>query len=133
MKPKVATAKPANAFTIVGDADFKIEDGVPLPASKKTARQPRYFPLDQLKVGQSFLVRKDKKVGLRPAVVAYRKATGEKGSRWAAAVAGQSGFPLSRSTRERNLPSSPAARCHAMLPGSSSPSASRASPSACAY
>jgi hypothetical protein len=78
MRPKVATAKTANAFTIVGDADFKIEDGVPLPANRTTKRRQRYFPFEKLTSGQSFLVAKDKRKGLRPALSRFYKAAGEK-------------------------------------------------------
>jgi len=59
---------------VVGDVDFKIEDNVPLPA---TARPVRYFPFDKLKPGQSFLVLKDQRAGLRTSLAACYKSSGE--------------------------------------------------------
>ena len=80
MKPnKTATVAAktvaATSSKVVGDVEFKIEDHIPLPA---TARPVRYFPFDKLKAGQSFLVLKDQRAGLRTALAAHYKATGEK-------------------------------------------------------
>jgi len=60
---------------VVGDVEFKIEDHIPLPV---TARPVRYFPFEKLKSGQSFLVLKDQRAGLRTSLAAHYKATGEK-------------------------------------------------------
>jgi len=71
----VAAKTAANASSkVVGDVDFKIEDNVPLPT---TARPVRYFPFDKLKSGQSFLVLKDQRAGLRTSLAAYYKSSGE--------------------------------------------------------
>jgi hypothetical protein len=71
--PKAA-AKSARIELVEPDADFKIEDGIPLPATARSTRPPRYFPFEKLRTGQSFLVSKEKKKGLRPAVRAYYAA-----------------------------------------------------------
>jgi hypothetical protein len=72
--PKVATKSADSSVKLVGDADvFKIEDGIPLPVTVRPNAR-RHFPFDQLKSGQSFLVAKDKRKGLKPAVAAYYKA-----------------------------------------------------------
>jgi hypothetical protein len=52
-------------------ADFKIEDGIPPRATARAVRPARYFPFDKLKNGQSFLVAKDRKKGLRLALGRY--------------------------------------------------------------
>jgi len=96
--PKVTTSKPANTtLKVVGNEeavptvawppasnrhDFVIQDDVALPAkAAKAQRSPRYFPLAELKVGQSFFVARDKKAGLKPAVKAYYAANpSEKGT-----------------------------------------------------
>lgn len=57
----------------VADLDpFVIEDGVPLPSSTK--RPAKSFPFEKLKSGQSFLVPKDERKGLRPALARFYKA-----------------------------------------------------------
>jgi hypothetical protein len=71
---RVATKTANNTLAFVGDADFKIEDGVPLPRTSRPARPARYFPFDKLKAGQSFLVPKDRKKGLRPALSRHHAA-----------------------------------------------------------
>jgi hypothetical protein len=69
--PKLATKAPVRA---ADDGDFNIEDNVPLPVRARKAKAQRHFPFDQLSVGQSFFVPRDKKVGLRPALKAYYAA-----------------------------------------------------------
>jgi len=72
-------AKAANntAASVSGDDffEFRIEDNVPLPV---TAKPARYFPFEKLKSGQSFLVTKDQRKGLRQSLAAYYVASGEK-------------------------------------------------------
>jgi hypothetical protein len=73
MKPKNAIeSRLSNAGD--DDLDFVIESNVPLPTNRSTARPKRHFPFDRLKAGQSFLVSKDKKKGLRPALARHYKA-----------------------------------------------------------
>jgi hypothetical protein len=76
MKTTKATAKTAsNTMAVVGDDEFRIEDGVPMPTTARPARAVRYFPFEKLlKSGQSFLVTKDRKKGLRPALKAHYAA-----------------------------------------------------------
>jgi hypothetical protein len=69
--PKLATKTPVRA---VDDADFKVEDNVPLPVRARKTKAERHFPFDKLSVGQSFFVPRDKKTGLRPALRAYYAA-----------------------------------------------------------
>jgi hypothetical protein len=40
---KIATKTVANTLAFVSEADFKIEDGVPLPKTSRPARPARYF------------------------------------------------------------------------------------------
>jgi hypothetical protein len=70
--------KPKNAIeslpVAAGDAlDFPIEDGVPMPVKRSAAKVKRYFPFDKLKSGQSFLVEKDRRKGLRPSLARFYK------------------------------------------------------------
>jgi hypothetical protein len=75
--PKVAAKTVGNTLKVVGEPvpdEFKIEDGIALPKSARPARAPKYFPFDKLKAGQSFLVLKTQKKGLRPALARFYKA-----------------------------------------------------------
>jgi hypothetical protein len=74
MKTKVATKTVANTFAFISDADFKIEDNIPMPTTVRPTRPAKYFPFDKLQSGQSFLVSKDRKKGLRPALARFYKA-----------------------------------------------------------
>jgi hypothetical protein len=74
MKTTKTAMKTAPALAFVSDADFKIEDGIPMPTSARPARPAKYFPFEKLTSGQSFLVSKDRKKGLRPALARYYAA-----------------------------------------------------------
>jgi len=69
--PKLATKTPVRA---VNDDGFVIEGDVPMPVRVRKAKAQRHFPFDKRKVGQSFFVSRDKKIGLRPALRAYYAA-----------------------------------------------------------
>jgi hypothetical protein len=79
--PKSAAKSAANTLKMVGEPvpdEFKIEDGVPLPTNRTTKRPAKYFPFERLSSGQSFLVAKEQRKGLRPALSRHYKATGQK-------------------------------------------------------
>jgi hypothetical protein len=75
---KAAVRPASTSFKVVAepvhDSEFRIEDGIPLPLTARPTRPERYFPFDKLKSGQSFLVSKDKKKGLRSALARFYAA-----------------------------------------------------------